>query len=69
MYMANMAWNSSMNPGEASRMMADKDPATGEYRIPHMIYADAFASEMVAYADLVLPRYHLSGTLGLYFVA
>ena len=28
MYMANMAWNSSMNPGEAARMMADKDPAT-----------------------------------------
>ena len=55
MYMANMAWNSSMNPGEASRMMADKDPATGEYRIPHIIYADAFASEMVAYADLVFP--------------
>ena len=26
MYMANMAWNSSMNPGEAARMMADKDP-------------------------------------------
>jgi anaerobic selenocysteine-containing dehydrogenase len=55
MYMANMAWNSSMNPGEASRMMADKDPATGEYRIPHIIYSDAFSSEMVAYADLVLP--------------
>src|SRR6202042_2141183 len=55
MYMANMAWNSSMNPGEASRMMADKDPAPGEYRIPHIIYADAYASEMVAYADLVLP--------------
>jgi anaerobic selenocysteine-containing dehydrogenase len=55
MYMANMAWNSSMNPGEASHMMADKDPATGEYRIPHIIYADAFSSEMVAYADLVFP--------------
>jgi sulfite dehydrogenase (quinone) subunit SoeA len=55
MYMANMAWNSSMNPGEAARMMADKDPATGEYRIPHIIYGDAFSSEMVAYADLVLP--------------
>ena len=42
MYMANMAWNSSMNPGEASRMMTDKDPATGEYRIPHIIYSDAY---------------------------
>ncbi len=55
MYMANMAWNSSMNPGEAARMMTDKDPATGEYRIPHIIYADAYYSEMVAHADLVLP--------------
>ena len=55
MYMANMAWNSSMNPGEAARMMADKDPQTGGYRIPHIIYADAFYSETVAYADLVLP--------------
>ena len=27
----------------------------GEYRIPRIIYADAYASEMVAYADLVLP--------------
>lgn len=55
MYMANMAWNSSMNPGEAARMMTDKDPATGEYRIPHIIYSDAYYSEMVAHADLVLP--------------
>ena len=55
MYMANMAWNSSMNPGDASRMLADRDPATGEYRIPHVIYSDAFASETIAYADLVLP--------------
>ncbi|MBV1704385.1 MAG: molybdopterin oxidoreductase family protein [Hyphomicrobiales bacterium] len=55
LYMANMAWNSSMNPGEASRMLADKDPATGDYRIPHVIYCDAYASETVAYADLVLP--------------
>ncbi len=29
--------------------------ADGEYRIPHLIYSDAYASEMVAYADLVLP--------------
>ena len=55
MYMANMAWNSSMNPGDASRMMTDKDPQTGEYRIPHIIYADAYYSEMVAHADLVFP--------------
>ncbi|OJY64826.1 MAG: formate dehydrogenase [Rhodospirillales bacterium 70-18] len=55
MYMANMAWNSSMNPGEATRMMTEKDPATGEYRIPHIIYSDAFFSETVAFADLILP--------------
>ncbi len=55
MYMANMAWNSSMNPGEAMRMLTDKDAATGAYRIPHVIYADAFFSETVPYADLILP--------------
>jgi sulfite dehydrogenase (quinone) subunit SoeA len=55
MYMTNMAWNSAMNPGDAARMLTDHDPATGEYRIPHVIYADAFDSEMVAHADLVLP--------------
>jgi anaerobic selenocysteine-containing dehydrogenase len=54
MFMANMSWNSSMNTGETMRMLTDKD-ATDEYKIPHIIYADAYASEMVAYADLVLP--------------
>src|SRR3546814_14284379 len=34
--------------------LTDKD-ADGDYRIPRIIYSDAFASEMVAYADLVLP--------------
>src|SRR5580692_8722806 len=55
MYMSNMAWNSSMNPADSMRMLADKDPKTGEYRIPHVIYADAFFSETVPYADLILP--------------
>jgi anaerobic selenocysteine-containing dehydrogenase len=54
MFMANMSWNSAMNTGETMRMLADKDES-GAYRIPHIIYADAYASEMVAYADLVLP--------------
>ncbi len=54
LYMANMAWNSAMNAPDAMRMMSDKD-ATGQYKIPHIIYADAFFSEMVAYADLVFP--------------
>jgi sulfite dehydrogenase (quinone) subunit SoeA len=52
--MANMAWNSAMNTTETMRMLTDKD-ATGDYKIPHIIYSDAFYSEMVAYADLILP--------------
>jgi len=55
LYMANMAWNSSMNVPGTIDMLTDKDPETGEYRIPHIIYSDAFFSETVAYADLVLP--------------
>jgi anaerobic selenocysteine-containing dehydrogenase len=55
LFMANMSWNSTMNISGVVDMLTDKDAATGEYRIPHIIYADAFASEMVAYADLVLP--------------
>ncbi len=53
-YMANMAWNSSMNTAEVLAMLADKRE-DGEYRIPKIIYTDAYSSEMVAYADLVLP--------------
>jgi sulfite dehydrogenase (quinone) subunit SoeA len=55
MYMSNMAWNSAMNTAETMRMLTDKDPATGEYKIPRIIYSDAFYSETVAYADLILP--------------
>jgi anaerobic selenocysteine-containing dehydrogenase len=55
LYMANMAWNSSMNTAGVIRMLEDKDAATGAYRIPKIIYSDAYASEMVGYADLVLP--------------
>ncbi|MFC5570251.1 molybdopterin oxidoreductase family protein [Lysobacter yangpyeongensis] len=54
MFMANMSWNSSMNTRETIAMLTDKDEA-GDYKIPRIIYADAYASEMVAYADLVLP--------------
>jgi sulfite dehydrogenase (quinone) subunit SoeA len=54
MFMANMSWNSSMNTRETIAMLTDRDES-GEYRIPRIIYADAYASEMVAYADLVLP--------------
>ncbi|HEY1364833.1 MAG TPA: molybdopterin oxidoreductase family protein [Xanthobacteraceae bacterium] len=54
LYMANMAWNSAMNTAETMAMLTDR-AADGSYRIPRIIYADAFFSEMVAYADLVLP--------------
>ncbi|WP_305037365.1 molybdopterin oxidoreductase family protein [Lysobacter sp. CFH 32150] len=54
MFMANMSWNSAMNTRETMQWLTDKD-ANGEYKIPRIIYSDAYASEMVAYADLVLP--------------
>ena len=54
MYMANMSWNSSMNTkGTMEMLSAKKDD--GSYVIPKIIYSDAYSSEMVAYADLVLP--------------
>ena len=54
LYMANMAWNSSMNTSGTMAMLTDTKP-DGSYVIPNVIYADAYSSEMVAYADLVLP--------------
>ena len=54
LYMANMSWNSSMNTRGVMEMLEQKRE-DGEYRIPHIIYSDAYASEMVAHADLILP--------------
>ncbi len=54
LFMANMSWNSAMNTTQTMHWLTDKDE-DGEYRIPFIVYADAYASEMVAYADLVLP--------------
>ena len=54
MYMANMSWNSSMNSGGVMEMLKAKK-ADGEYVIPKIIYSDAYESEMVAFADLILP--------------
>lgn len=54
MYMANMSWNSSMNSSGVMKMLTDKDE-NGDYIIPKIIYSDAYSSEMVAYADLILP--------------
>jgi anaerobic selenocysteine-containing dehydrogenase len=54
MYMANMSWNSSMNSRGVMEMLEAKRD-DGSYVIPKIIYSDAYSSEMVAYADLVLP--------------
>jgi anaerobic selenocysteine-containing dehydrogenase len=54
LFMANMAWNSSMNTDNVRQMLNDKDE-DGEYKIPFIVVADAFQSETVAFADLVLP--------------
>jgi len=54
LFMANMAWNSTMNTVEVRRMLADKDEK-GDYKIPFLVVCDTFASETVAFADLVLP--------------
>jgi len=54
LFMANMAWNSSMNTVKVREMLTDKDD-NGEYRIPFLVVCDTFQSETVAFADLVLP--------------
>ena len=54
LFMANMAWNSSMNTAETMDMLrAKKDD--GSYKIPFIVTCDAFNSETVAFSDLVLP--------------
>ncbi len=53
-FMANMAWNSTMNTSEVRKMLNDKRE-DGEYKIPFLVVCDAFQSEMTAFADLVLP--------------
>ena len=54
LFMANMAWNSSMDTPGAQAHLTAKD-ASGEYRIPFVVAVDAFHSETVNFADLVLP--------------
>ena len=41
LYMANMAWNSSMNTEETIKKLTEQDPETGAYRIPRIIYSDS----------------------------
>lgn len=47
-------WRSGLNASGTMNMLTDKGER-GEYKIPHVIYVDAYFSETVAYADLVLP--------------
>ena len=54
LFMANMAWNSTMNTMGVREMLNARD-ASGEYKIPFLVVCDAFQSETVAFADLVLP--------------
>ncbi len=54
MYMANMSWNSAMNVPDTLKALTARR-ADGEYVIPRIIYSDAYDSEMVRYADLILP--------------
>ncbi len=52
-FMANLAWNSSMDSKAAVRYLTKK---RGDgYAIPFVVVCDAFHSETVNYADLVLP--------------
>jgi anaerobic selenocysteine-containing dehydrogenase len=57
-FMANMAWNSTMNTSEVRKMLNDKHvdgDKQGEYKIPFLVVCDAYQSEMTAFADLILP--------------
>ena len=54
LFMTNLAWNSSMNTGGTKELLVAKNE-DGEYKIPFIVTADAFHSEMVNYSDLVLP--------------
>ncbi|MCA0242659.1 MAG: molybdopterin oxidoreductase family protein [Proteobacteria bacterium] len=54
LFMANMAWNSTMNTSEVRKMLVDQH-ADGSYKIPFIVVADTFQSETTAFADLILP--------------
>ena len=58
LFMANMAWNSTMNTSGVQDMLREKHssgPNAGEHKIPFLVVVDAFESETVNFADLVLP--------------
>ncbi len=53
-FMANMAWNSTMNTSKIRELLCAKKD-NGDYKIPFLVVCDAFDSETVGYADLVIP--------------
>ncbi len=57
LFMSNMAWNSTMNTKNVQQMLTELDPEEPGmmYKIPFLVVSDAFHSEMVNFADLVLP--------------
>ena len=58
LFMANMAWNSTMNTSGVQDMLREKHssgPNAGEHKIPFLVVVDTFESETVNFADLVLP--------------
>ncbi len=58
LFMANMAWNSAMNTAQTQDMLRARHldgEKKGQYKIPYLVVSDAFDSEMVQFADLVLP--------------
>lgn len=54
LFMANMAWNSAMNTAQTQQMLCARGD-DGDYQIPFLVVVDAFDSETVRFADLVLP--------------
>ncbi len=68
LYMANMAWNSSMNTAKVMEMLTDKGD-DGEYVIPRIIYSDAYASRDGGLCRPDPARHHLSGAARLHLDA
>ena len=69
LYMANMGWNSSMNLPATLAHLTEKDPATGEYKIPegHLLGRLLLRDGALRRPDPA--RHHLSRALGLHLAA
>ena len=66
LYMANMAWNSSMNTAQVMEMLTATGD-DGEYRIPHIIYSDAYSVGNGGLRRSHSARHDLSGASRLHF--